>query len=114
MSGEEQTAKLVIARGEDGEIHYTNFSVPFEPGASVLDGLMWIKAEQDPTLAFRFSCINANVCRECTMMIDGEVTYACTARLKRGETKISPLPSKKHIRDLVTATVPSGERLKID
>jgi succinate dehydrogenase/fumarate reductase-like Fe-S protein len=37
----------------------------------VLDGLLWLRREVDPSLAIRFSCINANVCKECTMLIDG-------------------------------------------
>ena len=34
-----------------------------------------------PSLAIRFSCFNANVCKECTMLIDGNVEYACIAKL---------------------------------
>ncbi len=113
MKDNSQTAHLVITRGTDGNSRSESFEVPYRPGASVLDGLMWIKAHHDPTLAFRFSCINANVCRECTMMIDGEITYACTARLKPGETRLEPLPTKRHLKDLITATVPSRERFDI-
>ncbi len=104
-------ATLIISRGRDGDTVPERFDVPFEPGDSVLDGLMWIRAERDPSLAFRFSCINANVCRECTMQVDGKVTYACTARLTERETRLEPLPTKQHVRDLVTATVPRRERL---
>jgi len=49
----------------------------------VLDALRRIRIDEDPTLAFRFSCINANACKECLMLLDGKVVYACTARLKR-------------------------------
>ena len=41
--------------------------MPFERGQSVLDGLRWIRVNKDPTLAIRFSCINANACKECMM-----------------------------------------------
>ena len=88
-----------------------DYEVPFESGASVLDGLLWIRAHVEPSLAFRYSCINANVCRECTMLIDGKTTYACTARLKQGVTEVQPLLTKRHIRDLVTDTLPPKERL---
>ena len=88
------------------------FEVPFVPGQTVLDGLRYIRAHSDPTLAFRFSCINANACKECMMQIDGEVVYACTTRLHEGEMKLLPLPKKKLVSDLVTEIAPPDERLK--
>ena len=62
--------------------------MPFERGQSVLDGLRWIRANRDPTLAIRFSCINANACKECMMELDGETVYACTARLEPREMSV--------------------------
>ena len=46
------------------------------------------------------------------MLIDGEVEYACTARLKEGTTTLGPLPKKALIRDLVTEIAPPDERLE--
>ena len=48
------------------------------------------------------------------MRIDGETTYACTARLKPGAMTLEPLRNKRVIRDLVTDTVPPAERLESD
>ena len=45
------------------------------------------------------------------MLIDGRVTYACTARLEPREMRLEPLPNKPHIRDLVTEVAPPDERL---
>ena len=106
------TATLVIRRGSPGqEPAWSRFSVPFETGASVLDALRRIHAETDPSVAFRYSCINANACKECMILIDGKVTYACTARLEPREMKLEPLPNKPLIRDLVTEIAPPDERL---
>ena len=91
---------------------YENFEVPFEPGQTVLDGLRWIRAHRDPSLAIRFSCINANACKECMIRVDGKTVYACTTRLREGETTLEPLPNKKLIKDLVTEIAPPDERLK--
>ncbi len=88
------------------------FEVEFEHGQSVLDGLRMVRRDQDPSLAFRFSCINANACKECMMLIDGKVDYACMARLKEGTTTLAPLPKKVLIRDLVTEIAPPDERLE--
>ena len=48
----------------------------------MLDALIWVRRACDPSLAIRYSCINANVCKECTIAIDGRVAYACTTRLR--------------------------------
>ena len=68
--------------------------MPFEPGQSVLDGLRWIRAQSDATLAIRFSCINANACKECMMEIDGRTLYACTERLEPREMTVKPLRTR--------------------
>jgi len=72
-----KTARLRIWRGTDREHgRYEEFSVPYEDGDSVLDGLVRIRLNDDPGLAVRFSCFNANVCKECTMLIDGNMVPA--------------------------------------
>ena len=107
-----EKATLVIRRGGPGDAPRTEaHEVPFEPGQSVLDGLRAIRRLLDPSLGYRFSCINANACKECMMLIDGKVDYACTVRLKEGMTMLAPLPKKALIRDLVTEIAPPDERL---
>jgi succinate dehydrogenase/fumarate reductase-like Fe-S protein len=107
------TASLRIWRGsERGAGRWDVHEVPFERGQSVLDGLRWIRINKDPTLAIRFSCINANACKECMMELDGETVYACTARLEPREMRLSPLSNKKLVRDLVTEIAPPAERFK--
>jgi len=105
-------ATLLIRRGSrDGAPGWARFEVPFEPGQSVLDGLRRIRATADPSLAFRFSCLNANACKECVMLLDGVTVYACTARLEAREMRLEPLANKVLIRDLVTEIAPPDERL---
>ncbi len=107
------TATLKIRRGSVGDAdRFESHEVPFEPGQSVLDGLRWLRIHKDPSLAMRYSCINANACKECMIQIDGETVYACTARLEPREMILTPLPNKKLIRDLVTEIAPPSERFK--
>jgi succinate dehydrogenase/fumarate reductase-like Fe-S protein len=94
---------------EDGRIE--TFEVPFEAGQSVLDGLRWIRANHATALAIRFSCINANACKECMVDVDGATVYACTTRLEPRDMTVKPLATKALIRDLVTEIAPPGERL---
>jgi succinate dehydrogenase/fumarate reductase-like Fe-S protein len=111
--GAVKTARLRVRRGAGGEpVRYDDFAVPFEDGATVLDALIWIRVHRDPSLAIRYSCINANVCKECTIAIDGQVLYACTTRLVEGRAMVlEPLPSKVQLRDLVAETRPPRERI---
>ena len=90
---------------------WERYDVPFEPGQSVLDGLRWIRVTRDPSLAIRFSCINANACNECMMELDGKTVYACTSRLEPREMTLAPLSNKRLVRDLVTEIAPPAERL---
>ncbi|MGE0627661.1 MAG: 2Fe-2S iron-sulfur cluster-binding protein [Hyphomicrobiaceae bacterium] len=105
-------ARLSIARRKKGAsaARKDTFEVPFEAGQSVLDGLRWIRVHVDPTLSFRFSCISANACKECMMEVDGEVVYACLARLEPREMHLAPLSNKPLVRDLVTEIAPPPER----
>ena len=104
---------LRVWRGLDAKAGgFETYEVPFESGQSLLDGLRWIRANRDPSLAIRFSCINANACKECMMELDGETVYACTARLEPREMTVKPLYNKKLVRDLVTEIAPPAERFK--
>ncbi len=71
-------------------------------GPMVLDALLKIKNEIDPTLTFRRSC-REGVCGSCAMNIDGTNTLACTKAISdvKGEVKIYPLPHMSVIKDLV-------------
>jgi succinate dehydrogenase/fumarate reductase-like Fe-S protein len=105
-------AALRIRRGSpNGESRYENFEVPYEEGMSVLDALRWIRVHLDSTLALRYSCINANACKTCMAVVNGEVEYTCIAKLTPGIITVEPLPKRPLIRDLVTDTVPAEEKL---
>ena len=71
-------------------------------GPMVLDALIKIKNEVDPTLTFRRSC-REGVCGSCAMNIDGKNSLACTKGSDeiKGEVKIYPLPHLRVIKDLV-------------
>ncbi|CAD6888040.1 unnamed protein product [Tilletia laevis] len=70
-------------------------------GPMVLDALIKIKNEVDPTLTFRRSC-REGICGSCAMNIDGVNTLACLCRIeKAGDSKIYPLPHTYVVKDLV-------------
>jgi len=71
-------------------------------GPMVLDALIKIKNEIDPTLTFRRSC-REGICGSCAMNIDGSNTLACTmaADSVSGDVKVYPLPHMPVVKDLV-------------
>ena len=104
--------ELNIFRGANiTKPEFETFRVPFQQGASILDALIWINDNVDESLSFRYSCINANACKECMMIIDGQVEYACLKKLQKSGSKLEPLPNKTLIKDLVTDIVPPKEKL---
>ena len=68
----------------------------------VLDALIKIKNEMDPTLTFRRSC-REGICGSCAMNIGGVNTLACISKIDTNAkvTKIYPLPHMYVIKDLV-------------
>ncbi len=71
-------------------------------GPMVLDALIKIKNEIDPTLTFRRSC-REGICGSCAMNIDGTNTLACTKYISdmTDEVRVYPLPHMPVVKDLV-------------
>ena len=93
---------------QDGAPHVATYSVPTEPGMTVLDGLHFIKENLDPTLAWRSSC-RMGICGSCGMMINGTPALACNTQILEvagAGLAIGPLPNFEVIRDLVPDLAP--------
>ena len=71
-------------------------------GPMVLDALIRIKNEIDPTLTFRRSC-REGICGSCSMNMAGRNGLACTTSIEdiKGEVQITPLPHMQVVKDLV-------------
>ena len=110
----QNTAKLRVQRGgPEDEPFSEEFEVPHREGMSVLDALIWIRANTDSSLAIRYSCTNANTCKECMVKVEGKTVYACTERLGQEPVSVAPLTNKRLLRDLVTDIVPPKEKLSL-
>ena len=82
---------------------YDIFTIDLDKcGPMVLDALLKIKNEQDPTLTFRRSC-REGICGSCSMNMAGKNGLACTTAIEdlKGEVRITPLPHMDVIKDLV-------------
>jgi len=72
-------------------------------GPMVLDVLIHIKNDVDPTLTFRRSC-REGICGSCAMNIDGRNALACIQgheECSGGKIAISPLPHMPVVKDLI-------------
>ena len=83
--------------------YYDKFQINMKDcGPMVLDALIKIKNEKDPTLTFRRSC-REGICGSCAMNIDGVNTLACLSGIPKDseEVVLNPLPHMYVIKDLV-------------
>ncbi len=81
-----------------------NFEIDLDAcGPMVLDALIKIKNEVDPSLTFRRSC-REGICGSCAMNIDGGNTLACLKPIEEcggDAVKITPLPHMPVLKDLI-------------
>ena len=87
----------------DEKPHMQTYSVNLNNcGPMVLDALIKIKNEMDPTLTFRRSC-REGICGSCAMNIGGTNTLACISKIDPNDkpVKIYPLPHMYVVKDLV-------------
>jgi succinate dehydrogenase / fumarate reductase, iron-sulfur subunit len=82
---------------------YDTFEIDLDQcGPMVLDALIKMKSEQDPTLTFRRSC-REGICGSCAMNMNGRNGLACTTAIEdlSGDIRVTPLPHMEVIKDLV-------------
>jgi succinate dehydrogenase/fumarate reductase iron-sulfur protein len=73
----------------------------------VLDALLRVRHQQDPTLTFRYAC-RVGMCGSCAMMINGRERLACQTSISelRGTITVAPLCSLPVQKDLVVDMAP--------
>ena len=86
------------------------FSVRRFTPMTVLDALLVIQREEDPSLGFRYSC-RVGMCGTCTVRLDGRSVLACQAPVEddRSAMRVEPLSGLPVVRDLVVDTKPFFE-----
>ena len=83
------------------------YTAEVDEGDMLLDALLQIRDEQDPTLAFRGSC-RSGFCGDCTMTVNGKGAIACRTKVKKawdgaedGAIELEPLKMSRQMKDLV-------------
>ena len=89
------------------------YSVRARQGMTVLDALVQVQRNSDPTLAFRYAC-RVGMCGSCGMVINGRERWACRtllSELPRGAVTVRPLYNFPLIRDLVVDMTPLKDKM---
>lgn len=100
---------------EDKEARYQEYRVDAEPTDKILDCLNKIRWEQDPTLAYRASCVHG-ICGSDAMVINSRVELACQKLVRDFKSGnnfvIEPLPLFTVIKDLIVDLEPFFEKYR--
>ena len=83
---------------------------------TVLDSLIKVREETDPSLALRCSC-RAAICGSCAMRVNGQARLACKTKLvslaPHGEpVTIEPMGNQRVVRDLVVDMAPFWNKIR--
>ena len=97
---------------------WQDFNVPLiDESMSVLDALIWVQHNADPSLAFRSAC-RVGMCGTCGTVINGKEGLACRTIVRNliGDSssgvRVEPMRHLPVIRDLVTDPASFYDRLR--
>jgi len=91
--------------------HFREYRHDPKPTDSILEALKDIRDQQDPSLAFRYSCREA-VCGSCGLTVNGKICLACkeiVGRIDADLIVVEPLPNLEIQKDLVVDLAPFWE-----
>ena len=88
---------------EEKKTYSQVYDVPRGTKTRVLDFLVYIFEEMDPSLAYRRHLCKARMCNGCLMMVNGKPRFICWELVSPDQTEInlSPLKGKGVLKDLV-------------
>jgi succinate dehydrogenase subunit B (EC 1.3.5.1) len=98
----------------EGKGSYSSYTLDVKNGMTLLDALLKIKENYDPSLTFRYSC-RMGICGSCGVLANGKEKLACKTQLSdyEKEVEIRPLNNMPIIRDLVVEFKPFLDKNKL-
>jgi succinate dehydrogenase/fumarate reductase iron-sulfur protein len=90
-----------------------NYWLHAREGMTVLDALVEVQRNDDPTLAFRYAC-RVGMCGSCAMVVNGRERWACRTllgSLHTGTVTVRPLYHFPLVRDLVVDLAPFRQNM---
>jgi succinate dehydrogenase / fumarate reductase iron-sulfur subunit len=97
--------RLDPAEGAGSRPYLQAYGIDAAADMTVLEALLKIADEQDPTLSFRRSCRSA-ICGSCAIKINGFTKLACNTQIineykRRGAILLEPLANHTVLKDLI-------------
>jgi succinate dehydrogenase/fumarate reductase iron-sulfur protein len=93
----------------------SRFDVPVpQPSSRVLDALLYVRENLDPSLGFRYSC-RAGMCGSCAVVVNGKEALACQTSigpLATDQVRVAPLRALPVLRDVMCDMTPFFDTLK--
>lgn len=112
-----RTVTYKVKRFDGKRSWVQEYPFDYQPGKTILWGLIQIKENIDPSLSFIASCRHG-VCGACAVRVNGQATLACETpldkMLERWDSDtllLEPLQNFQVIRDLIVNWEPKAERL---
>ena len=100
--------RVRVWRGQESG-HFQEFEVPRLESQTVLDVVIHIQREIDPTLAYRYAC-RVGMCGSCAMTVNGKARWTCRTHVSvvadGDKLEIGPLHNLPVVKDLVTDMAP--------
>ncbi|MBI4199334.1 MAG: succinate dehydrogenase iron-sulfur subunit [Chloroflexi bacterium] len=83
---------------------------------TVLDTLIKVREEMDPTLTLRCSC-RASICGSCAMRVNGHAKLVCKTKLTsvmdaQGKVRVAPVGNMPVVKDLVVDMKPFWDKVR--
>jgi succinate dehydrogenase / fumarate reductase iron-sulfur subunit len=107
--------RLDPSEGAGSEPYFQAYGIDAAADMTVLEALLKIADEQDPTLSFRKSCRSA-ICGSCAIKINGFTKLACNTQImveykKHGEILLEPLANHTVLKDLIVDFDPFWKKM---
>jgi len=94
--------EVSVWRGDHDGGAFSTYTVPRQASQTVLDVVVWIQQNADPTLAYRYAC-RVGMCGSCAMTVNGRPRWTCRTHIQvvgDNGLEIAPLQNLPVIRDL--------------
>ncbi len=86
-----------------GKGNYSEYTIDVERGMTVLDSIIWIKENVDPTISYRASC-RMGICGSCAAIINNKPNLMCHTQvfdLNTDTVTVRPMHNYPVVKDLV-------------
>ena len=105
MSLNTKILDISVWRGDCSGGKFEGFQVPHQESQTILDVVVWIQQNIDPSLAYRYAC-RVGMCGSCAMMVNGQPRWTCRTHVQKvargNRIEIAPLRNLPVIKDLAT------------